>query len=291
MNENINQNLYSRFNLKLDIQRVQDGCKKYLKNEAVNVLGPITNPNKYKDSQKLWDTQSEVLDEVCRQLFLDIDDWYGGSDGSGLKRLIEAEISDSYRGTFNEYLFRLQVLLNVVWEKQLRHELGQFVEQISKYLIDFPILGITVKIYKTKAPQILPATSKHLNKEIFDTLGVLDVEKFKTVLIDFEAGLKIFASAKTDSQLKDVVEDMHASCDEMVKIVLNDKNKSFKNTTDKEDHKKLGLNGHQKEIFKNLKNLMDEIKHGSKKNIDRAEVEMIISMSAAFIRFVAVKHL
>ena len=136
---------------------------------------------------------------------------------------------------------------------------------------------------------MLPSTSKYLDKEIMDTLGVLDTEQFKSVLDDFEAGLKIFAKAKTGSQFKDVIEDMHASCDEVVKIALNDRNKSFKHATDKILHKQLGLNGHQKEIFKNLKNWIDSIKHGSKKTIDRAEIEMIISMSAAFIRFVVIK--
>lgn len=291
MSENLNQNLYSRFGLQLNVELVQDGCKKYFKGLLVNILGPITTPNSYKKSAKLWNIQSAVLDKVCRQLFLDSDDWYGTDYESGLKRLIEHEISDDFSGSFVEYLLRLQILVNTVAEHDsVRYKLDQLVVEIDKYFNDFPILGHTIKIYKTKPPQILPSTSKRLDKEIMDTLGVLDTEQFKSVLNDFEAGLKIFANAKTDSQLKDVVEDMHASCDEIVKIVLNDKNKSFKHAADKVEHKRLGLGGHQKEIFKNLKNLMDEIKHGSKKNIDRDEVEMIISMSAAFIRFVAVKH-
>lgn len=184
----------------------------------------------------------------------------------------------------------MQVILNVFWKHNIIHdELQKFTENIQQYTNDFPILGIIVKIYKIKAPQILPALSKKLDKEMIDTLGVLDTEEFKPVLNDFEAGLKTFVKANSDSQFKDIVEDMHASCDEVVKIVLNDKNKSFKHAIDKMEHKLLGLNGHQKEIFKNLKNWMDGIKHGSKKDIDRGEVEMIISMTASFIRFVAVK--
>ena len=191
---------------------------------------------------------------------------------------------------FEKVLINTQIFINVFYkQKVVEEELEEFIDEIDRYMQDFPVLGVLVKSYKTKAPQILPATSKHFDKEIIDTLGVLDTQQFKSVLDDFEAGLKLFAKAKTDSQFKDIIEDMHASCDEVVKIVLNDKNKSFKHAKDKNDHKKLGLNGHQKEIFKNLKNWMDSIKHGSKKNIDRAEVEMIISMTASFIRYVAVK--
>ncbi len=289
MNENLNQNLYSRFGLQLDLEKVQDGFMAHLRNAMLEHLRPIVHPSMYKEPKDLHEAQQKILKEVCRQLFIDFDN-YDNSE-YGFQWFIEKEFYEEFEGTFGEYLLRLQIFLNIIFTYEIiAYELNQFAIETDKYFNDFPILGHKIKIYKIKPPQILPSTSKHLDKEIMDTLGVLDTDQFKSVLDDFEAGLKIFVNAKTDSQLKDVVEDMHASCDEIVKIVLNDKNKSFKHVADKIEHKKLGLNGHQKEIFKNLKNLMDEIKHGSKKNIDRAEVEIIISMSAAFIRFVAVKN-
>lgn len=289
MSENLNQNLYSRFGLQLNLEKIQDGFKAHLKNAILEYLKPIAHPSVYKEPKELYEAQHQILKEVCRQLFIDFDD-YDNSE-YGFQLFIEKEFYEEFEGAFEEYLLRLQVFLNTIFaHKIIAYELNQLFVEMEKYFNDFPILGYKIKIYKTKPPQILPSTSKRLDKEIMDTLGVLDTEQFKSVLNDFETGLKIFANAKTDSQFKDVVEDMHASCDEIVKIVLNDKNKSFKHAADKVEHRKLGLSGHQKEIFKNLKNLMDEIKHGSKKNIDRAEVEMIISMSASFIRFVAVKH-
>src|SRR3989338_1512951 len=289
MSENLNQNLYSRFGLQIDLEKVRDGFQAHLKNALLENLQPIVRPSMYKEPNDLYEVQRQIFKEICRQLFIDFDD-YDNSE-YGFQWFIEKEFYDEFSGTFEEYLLRLQVFLNITFAHKITaYEFNQLIIEIEKYFNDFPILRHKIKIYKTKPPQILPSTSKRLDKEIMDTLGVLDTEKFKSVLGDFEAGLKTFANAKTDSQFKDVVEDMHASCDEIVKIVLNDKNKSFKHATDKIEHKRLGLNGHQKEIFKNLKNLMDEIKHGSKKNIDRDEVEMIISMSASFIRFVAVKH-
>lgn len=287
MNKNLNQNLYSRLELDIDIKRVQDGCKRYLKSEIVDSLGSIIAPGAYKDSTKLWDIQSAVLDEVCRQLFFDIDDWYGTDYSSGLKRMIEDEISDSFPGTFNEYLFRLQVLLNIVaTHKFINYELNQLAQRIEKYFNDFPILGVTIKIYKQKAPQILPKTSKKFENEIKNTLGLLEVdEKFKHILSHFENGLKEFLTAKTQAGYKDVIEDMYTACDELVKSTSGKQGKGFKHISDKEDAKTLGLNGHQKELFKNLRNWMDEIKHGTNKEFNRDDTEMIISMVGSLIRY------
>jgi len=243
MSENLNQNLYSRFGLQINLEKVQDGFQAHLKNAILENLGPIVRPSMYKEPNDLYEIQRQTLRETCRQLFIDFND-YDNSE-YGFQWFVEKEFYDEFSGTFEEYLFRLQVFLNITFIHEIiTYEFNQFIIEIQKYFDDFPILGHKIKIYKTKAPQILPSTSK------MDTLGVLDTEQFKSVLNDFEAGLKIFANAKTDSQLKDVVEDMHASCDEVVKIVLNDKNKSFKHAADKIEYKKLGLSGHQKEIVK-----------------------------------------
>lgn len=292
MNQNLNQNLYSRFDLKLDIKRVQDGCKKYLKNLIVNELGPLMNPDKYKNPANLWDIQSNVLDEMCKQLFFDIDDWYGTDYSSGLKRLVENEISDNFSGTFNEFLLRLQVILNVVFEKEIKYELNQLATGIEEYFGNFPILGVTIKIYKHKAPQILPTTSKKFEEEVKTTLGLLETDlKYKHTLSHFESGLKEFLTAKTQANYKDVIEDMYTSSDELVKAVSGKDGKGFKHISDKADATALGLNGHQKELYKNLRNWMDEIKHGTLKNFDRTDTEMIISMTGSLIRFVISKQL
>lgn len=295
MSDNLNENLYKRFGLQLERDEVVKGFRAFLANKAWEATDPLRHTDLYKDPypKKLREARDTFLEECCRELFLDSSDYaydnldsYHSYMSKFLHRVFEYSLD-----SFEKVLINTQVFINVFYrQKVVGAELKEFMGAIGQYMQDFPILGVLVKNYKTKSPQILPSTSKRLDKEIIDTLGVLDTKQFKSVLDDFEAGLKLFAKAKTDSQFKDIVEDMHASCDEVVKIVLNDKNKSFKHATDKTDHKKLGLNGHQKEIFKNLKNWMDGIKHGSKKNIDRTEVEMIISMTASFVRFVAVKE-
>lgn len=295
MGDNLNENLYKRFGLQLERDEVIKGFRVFLINKAWKATGPLREADFYDEysySEKFTEARDAFLEECCRELFLDSSNYtYDSLDAhySYMSKFLH-RVFDYSPDSFDKALMNTQVFINVFYrQKVIGVEFEKFIDAISQYMQDFPILGILVKNYKTKAPQILPAISKRLNKEIIDTLGILDTKQFKSVLDDFEAGLKLFAKAKTDSQFKDIVEDMHTSCDEAVKISLNDRNKSFKHAKDKNDYKKLGLDGHQKEIFKNLKNWMDGIKHGSEKNIDRAEVEMIISMTASFIRFVAVK--
>ena len=288
MTKNLNEELYNRFGLNIDRAKVVDGLRLFLTNEAWKVLYPMLYPELYSNPHPklLREARTIILEELCRELFLDSSDYYSWSEYVA-KNLLK-EIFENRLNSIEVLLVNTQIFINILYkQKEIREELDEFVNKIKFYTYDFPILGIIVNLYKVRAPQILPSTSPRLDKEIIDTLGVLDTDKYRSVLDEFEIGIKTFSKAKTDSQFKDVVEDMHASCDEVVKLSLKDKNKGFKHAFDKDTYKKLGLNGHQKEIFKNLKNWMDEIKHGSKKNIERREVEMIISISAAFIRCVA----
>lgn len=290
MSSNLNQNLYTRFGLNHDIKLVQDGFKKYIKNTILNKLSPIVHPDSYQQKTELWPIQSSVIAEVCRQLYLDEGD-YVGSVYVG-KWFFEKEFYDEFKGNFNEYLFRLQVLLNVLYQHEFIHaEIGEFVEEMDKYFSDFPMLGVMIKVYKRKSPQILPTTSKKFEEEIKTTLGLLDSDKkYEHVLEHFENGLKEFLTAKNKANQKDVIEDMYTACDELVKAVLNNNGKGFKHISDKTEAKTLGLNGHQKELFKNLRNWVDEIKHGTLKDFDAADTEMIISMTGSLIRFVILKQ-
>jgi len=192
---------------------------------------------------------------------------------------------------FNEYLVKLQILLNVISKYNfVKSELDKLVNDILKFLKDFPILGLKLKIYKTKAPQLFPTVSKFFDGEIDNILGLLEKEQYKSVLSNFEEGLKEFLLAKEKAQLKDVVEDMYTACDELAKIILKNKNKGFKHVFDKDEYEKFGFNNKSsKEIYRNLKDWMDDIKHGTLKKYERNDIEMIILLVASFIRF-AINH-
>ncbi len=290
MNDNLNQDLYSRFGLTLDIKEVQEGCKKYLKGVLVDTLGPVTSPGHYKDTERLWKAHESVLEEICRQLFLDSDDYYTTEYTSGLDKFLNEELSDKFDGTFNEYILRLQVMVNIAY-KHIPYEVNQLALKLDKYFNDFPVLGVTVKAYKRKSPQILPTTSKKFQQDIKNTLGLLETnKKYEYTLSHFENGLKEFLTAKTQAHYKDVIEDMYTACDDLVKAVLGNKSKGFRHISDKADAIILGLNGHQKELYKNLRNWMDEIKHGTLKEFDRDDAEMIITMAGSLIRYIISKY-
>ena len=289
MSKNLNQDLYSRFGLQIELEKIQDGFKKHLKNLLLETLRPLESPDWYKEKDKLQEIQIKILKESSRQMFLDYDD-YDNPD-YGFKWFIEKEFYDEFEGSFQEYVVKLQILLNIIYRhKFVRYELLELANQINLYLEDYPIMGLKLKIYKTKAPQILPSVSKFFDKEIENTLGLLEIKKYKNVLNDFEEGLKEFLTAKTNPQLKDVIEDMLSACDELVKIISGQKNKGFKHIFKKDEYKKLELNQNQKEIYRNLKDWMDKIKHGSIKEFDRTDVEMAISLTASFLRIAINKY-
>lgn len=292
MSDHLNKELYTRFGLTLDIQKVQNGFKKYLKKKIIDSLCPIIFPSAYEPADKLYLAQCKVFEEVCRQFFLDVDRWDNPSYNPALKQMIESELSDKFTGSFDEYLVRLQILLNVIAKNNLlSFEVNELAQAIDAYFNDFPLLGLTIKIYKQKAPQVFPTTSKKFAEEIKNTLGLLETDKkYNDVLSHFESGLKEFLTAKTQAGYKDVIEDMFTSCDVLVKSISNDHGKGFQHISDKDISQVLKLNNHQKELFKNLRNWMNDIKHGTQKEFDRNDVEMIISMTGSLIRFTILKQ-
>src|SRR3972149_811660 len=177
MGKNLNQDLYRRFGLELELKTVQNGFRKYIKGILITLPSPDEN----------------VLMRICKRLFLD---------------------RESYEDQFDVY-----------------ESTGDFKRLIRKE----------------------------------------------------------FLTAQSKSKLKNSVEDMYTACDETVKIVFGDKNKGFKHIFGKTEYLRLGLNGNQKEIYKSANNWMNGIKHGSIKDFDREDVEMIISLTAAFISLVVNK--
>jgi len=281
---NLNSNLYERFGIKLKLKKVQDGFSVHLKNLLIEYLDPLVNPEGYKEPQELWTIRDNILREACRQMFIDHNRYTRYTNG--FKDFVEHSMS-IHGNSFEERLINLQILLNVLSDSgELGAHLKNLTKNTSAYLKDFPILGLKLKEYKTKPPQLIPSVSKYFDKQIDNVLGLLEQERYKSVLDSFEEGLKEFLLAKNKSNLKDSVEDMYTACDEMAKEVLGNKNKGFKHIFDKDEYKKFGFsNKNSKEAYRNLKDWMDGIKHGSLKQYDREDVEMIISLVAELIRF------
>ena len=268
--------LYKRFGIEVNRKEAEKIFRQKLENLLVH--GEL--------GEKLFDEQEAKIDiawELAVQIGIEykeeIDDW---------KKYYN--IFNQYLD-FKEYLFRIQVMLNILWENNQKNLSKKIGTQVQKVFEESPIdLGMKIVIYKIKPPQILPTVSKFIDKEIEDTIGLLETEQYSDILESFEGGLKLFLKAKTKNQFKDVIEDMLSACDEVVKVVTGDKNKGLKHVFKKGEYQKFDLNSHQKEIFRNLKDWIDKIKHGSLKQFTREDVEMIISLTVNFIRFVLNKH-
>ncbi len=269
--------LYKRFGLELSQQDAQWILRRKLKN--IFIYGELGN--------KIFDdtTGIDIVWLVSNKLGLNYSSLFY-NDEKYSKLLGEAS-------SFEDYIIRLQTIIDILWNYEKTRNLALGLSNfVSENLETSPVdLGLKVIQYKTKPPQIIPVTSKKFEEEIIDTLGLLESnEQFKPVLSCFETGLKEFFSSKKQEAYKDAIEDMYTACDNLVKVVLGNKNKGFKHISDKADAKALGLNGHQKELYKNLRNWMDEIKHGTLNDFDRNDTEMIISIVGSLIRFVVSKY-
>lgn len=285
---NLNEKLYKRFGLEMNLNKVRKGFINHVKNSALNNLGPILSPFSYEATSELRNISNAILKKLCRQLFLDRKD-FNSTYGSDLKDFTKRKLGQ-FNGTFKEFLVKLQIFLNIVYDKFDEHEFSIFVEDLSSYLDDYPILGVKLKTFKTRSPKIIPITSKISDKLIEDVFGLLKSDKYKEVLNHFNDGLEEFLLAKNKGDLKDVVEDMLTACDEMVKIVYENNSLGLDHLFKKKRIDKIGISGLQKNSFGCFREYMHKIKHGEIKSYDRDDIEYVITLTSLLIKMTINKY-
>ena len=285
--KNLNEDIYSRFGLNLDVEKAQSGFLVFAKNSLLEILGPISNPDLYEGPTELREIQSNIIKEFSRATFRDKNSFYG-SWNRPFERLLGNIFSS---GSFENVIADLQILINLIFENYKWNEKDKFIDEIEKYLDDFPVIGLNIKRYKVKAPQFFPARNRFFDDQVISLLGKLENGDYKDALNYFEVGIKNFIKAKSKTDLKKVVDDMHASIDEFIKVFTNDNNKSFRSIFKSSDeYRKYGFkNKRQREMFKNLKDMMDAIKHGSNKDFDKDDIEVIINTTASLLSFLTEK--
>lgn len=277
---NVNDGLYKRFGLELQVGKVQEGFLHFTRNLIDDKLGPLRHPSLYKDKDKLYKIQRAILTDSCRQMFLDTNKYKDWDYGFGWF------LTEVFDANFTEVLIRLQILINLTYKHSfISYELNQFVDDVSQYLQDYPILGLTLVKYKTKAAQFLPSTSKAFEKEIRDTLGLLESSKvFEHTLNNYEDGLREFLTANTPSQLKDVVEDIYTSCDTVIQEATGIKTSGLRSLFIGKTPVNMGFNKWQLKIFDEMRDWMDKIKHGAEKNFKKKDIEMLVLLASSFIK-------
>jgi len=72
---NLSADLYKRFGLEFELEKVQSGFCIYVKNSLLNDLAPLTFPNRYEEKDELDSIQGSVVREACRQMFIDYGDF------------------------------------------------------------------------------------------------------------------------------------------------------------------------------------------------------------------------
>jgi hypothetical protein len=194
-----------------------------------------------------------------------------------------------------ECVFRLQVLFNTLWERDMREEarfLGEFIRKFG--LEESPLdLGVRLTFDEQNGYQFYPAGSELLDEKLVDdVLGVLNKEELKGVKIAFTKGLKEFLESINDKdKLRNCIRDMQLACDETMKARFKDKNLGFKHLFEDERWQKIGLNKYQKQIFWSLNEFMDKkIKHDALSEVSREDAEFVIYMTGMFIRLVFLKE-
>ncbi len=261
--------LYKRFKIELNIENVRQIFKNKIKKFLIH--GQI-GKEIFSVKDIMWDFCNKVGINYEKSSFIEIN----------FDRLLGVF-------KFEEYLFRLQVLLNILFENgyEVANNFGGIISEIIN---NSPIgLGIKIKTYKTRAPQIYFGGSKLANRAIEDVLDILDIyieknSEYQEVAKHFGQGLKEFLLAQTDAQLKDVVEDMTTACDSAAQIIFKNKKSGFRNLL--KDRAFTGkFNPYQKQIFSNLCDWMDKIKHNAL-IFKREDIENIVHLTSIFLKFV-----
>jgi hypothetical protein len=277
---------YRKFGLSIDVKKAQEMFRNKIKNIFVfGQLGHDIFRNEKPDI--IWRLSNDLgLEYPSISIPQSYEDYYF------------EEVYGYFWGeeiNFENYIFRLQILINILWDfegtRDHCEKLCYFIKDTLETLsLD---LGLRVIIHKTKPPQITPFISKKFEKEIVDTLGLLESsERFKDIVSSYESGLKEFFKAKNKDELRDVVDDMYHCIDSLIQIITGDKNKGFRHVSDKDVSTLLHLNNYQKELFKQLREWMDKIRHIKTSDLeyDKNDIEMIISIVSTLIRYVILKQ-
>lgn len=299
--------LYKRFGCDLNLEQAREVAKRNVAAAIHESLKILYNPNLSSFISlegRLGCIQINIVDRLCRLIPADVSKYIGNDDRAmngthKFELFLEYEFGSEFKGSFEEWLVRVQLLLNVIYEypdvmyiNNVRCKAyDNLAERIELILADCPTLGLTLIKRDSKAAQIYPSTSKKFAENICDVLGLLEKdEKYRHVLVSYECGLKEFLQAKEQFQLKDVVEDMLGVCDELVKVITNTQNRGFGQISGKDVAAALRLPHQLKESLKQIQDWMDKIKHGTIKDYDKHDVEMIMSIVGAFVRYVINKQ-
>ena len=263
----MNKKLFSRFNIKIDLNESQARFR----NKINNILFYST-----LFSKGAFELEA-IAFQFCNEYGLKFDPDYNFED---------EYLDDSI--TFEEYLTRLICIIDILFEK-IPDTAKALCELIDKSINESPT-DLNLRLVKSKKRySIFPKGSQLLDdKLVDDSLNILTNPKYQSVRIAFEKGLKEYLQSSQDrSKLKNCLRDMQLSMDELSKIVLKDKNVGIKHLIKNENWSKTGLNDYYKKILFEYNEMLDKLsKHSSASMLSEKEVESVVYLTGLFIRLV-----
>jgi hypothetical protein len=265
--------LFRRFNIGVD----QDKAVSIYRNKIENIL------NSGDLGEKIFqDSQLHTLWCMCNELGIAY--YHTSFTSNQVSHIFPSSLS------FSEYLLRLQALLDFLWNSGHHDLAAQLAQIVDSAIHSSPTdLGIRIKIYQKKAPQLHFSGSKLLDKKLVDdVLGILYTSDRTAIAIAFSKGLKEFLEAKSSSvKLRNAIRDMQLACDEAVKAKFQDKNLGLRHLFKEGRWSQIGLNDYQKQIFWNLNEYIDKlVKHKSDTTISFGDAESVIYLTGLFIRLI-----
>lgn len=266
----MNRDLYKRFGLAVNLESARD---KFI-NKIQNIIthGAVFDDDTFDLDDLNWEFSNEL-----------------GLLYSRLGRFEEQYLHPLL--SFEEYLFRLQCLINILNRKKRPRQLRVLTTVLRQAIADSPVdLGITIK-ESNDGIQIHPTGSKFLDKELVDdVLGILNDPVTSPIKIAFEKGLtELLESRRNPLKLKNVVRDMQVAGDELAKYTLKNKDVGLKHLIDRAEE--VGLNKYQKQILWNLNEYIDKnVKHKSDTHVPYEDGEQIVYLTGIFIRLIINKR-
>lgn len=268
------KDLYKRFNIKIDPAEARGKFRNKINNILFHGLVFNNGTAGFNIDNLGWDFANKLSLEY--ESYHNFDGFYLGDSLS-----------------FEEYLFRIQCLLDLLLGNNLKKQYSVLIGIIKEAIEESSLnLGIRLKISKNGDAQVYLTGSKLLDEKVVDdVLGCLEGEEKEPIRIAFEKGLReFFESKKTPDKLKNCIRDMQLSCDELMKYVFKNKNIGLKHLFKNDRCQKVGLNQYQIQIFWQYKEFGDKLaKHKADAKIDEFDAENFIYLTGLLMRLVLLK--
>jgi hypothetical protein len=188
---------------------------------------------------------------------------------------------------FQIFIYQIEIILEIIEDK--KPDVAKQLVWIIKDYIKESVVDLNIQIVKRKGKYIfMPKGAPLLDEKLVDDiLNILEKDKkYEQVNISFTKGLKEFIESKDDNlKYNNAVRDMQLALDEMSKVILKEKNVSFKHLIKNDNWIKTNINDYFKNISYQLNEMLDKLaKHSAGYRFNEKETESVIYLTGLLLR-------